>query len=177
MKMTTIGGLALLALGAMCGGAQASQMDELKSGKVQCYSPNPATHHCQAMSSYVFGGGAIGNPSQILLAPAPLTVLNMNTPATFKDPDTSCGIVRKADIDAATITVDGVPVDATRADPVKAQLWAFFGPYDGQELCTGFVPDGDGYKTVSTRNGQPDPMPPVSHVILVGPGDGWSVGP
>ena len=60
-------------------------------------------------------------------------------------------------------------------------LQAWLATFDGPVLIDYRDPvvttDGDGFKTVTTRNGRPDTATPVSHVILVDPKDGWSVGP
>jgi len=151
--------------------AQAGQIDDLKAGKAQCYGPNTAKHTCAGFSSYVFGD-TITNNAQLLLAPQPLVVMNSSSVVTLKG-DAICGKVSKADIDAATITVDGNPAPQAQADGIKAQIWAAaFAQRDGKEICTIYTPAADGSFTTSyTMDGQPDASLPHTTVILVDPKD------
>lgn len=175
MKTKTAGliAVALLAVSS----AQASQLDLAKAGKLQCYQPDTSARHCIALSGYTFPASGAMNPAQIMLNAAPLLVMMTVTPVTFKGGDTICGVVRKSDIDSAQFTVDGAPADAVKAADLRTKVWSLFSSREGKEICTVYTPNGTGFTATTLLDGKPDPQTPPATVLMVGPQDGYSVGP
>src|ERR1700742_3677529 len=91
-------GLSIAALAA--GQAEAAgQIDQLKSGKLQCYGPNIAKKTCAALSGYTFGS-TIMNQAEVLISNDPVGTMKTNSPVTLRG-DAICGVPAKADIDNA----------------------------------------------------------------------------
>jgi hypothetical protein len=175
--MLKVAGLVAAALLAAASAAQASQLDLAKAGKLQCYQPNTSARHCVALSGYAFPASGAINPAQIMLNAAPLLVMSTVTPVTFKNGDTICGFVRKSDLDSAQFAIDGAPVDAAKTADLRAKVWSLFSSRDGKEICTVYTPNGTGFTATTLLDGKADPQTPPATVLMVGPQDGYSVGP
>jgi len=162
--------------------AMAAQAGELPApiaqaagGEMQCYQPNPATKSCQSLAGYRAGAnGAIENTAVVMIAPKPLIIMETVTPVEIKNGQV-CGKSQAQDITTAKLTMDGKPVEGPQADAMRQRIGAAFAPMLGHEICTAYVPDGDGFIGKATDNGAP--MSVSLKVIWVSPGDGYKVGP
>lgn len=150
--------------------AQASQ------GQLQCYAPNPARRTCQAMAGYAAkADGSIDNPSTLMISPAPLILMRAVTPVTIKAGQV-CGYVRASDITGAQFTINGQPATPEQAAMLSGRLATAEKAMFDHEICTAYVPDGDGLIAKASIDGVAQPKGDQK-VIWVSPADGYKVGP
>lgn len=155
--------------------ASAGQLDLMRSGKLQCYSPNVETRTCAALAGYTFSGNSVTNQAWVLLSPNPIIVMSTSSPVTFSG-ETICGPLRHADIESATFTINGQSVAPDVAGKLRAQMLQAMAPRLEKQICTTYAPSGNGYVTQITVDGVADASD-SSSVSVVGPKDGYVVGP
>lgn len=152
--------------------AQSEPLAPARQGQVQCFEPDASTKTCAAMSSYEFGSdGSINDVSEVLIFPEPQIVMHISSPVTQRD-GAVCGPMRQADVDAAHFTIDGQPAGDENTETIRGQMHEYLSPMIGVEVCSRFVPDGDGFRAVATAGGRPQPD---QHVTWVSPSDGYRV--
>jgi len=101
--------------------------------------------------------------------------MQTTSPVTIKDGQV-CGFIRTEDIDEATFSIDGAAASPEQTAKLRAQIIAVFekGIF-GHEICTAYVPDGDGFIAKATIDGVAQPKMD-QRVIWVAPKDGYRVG-
>jgi len=145
------------------------------NGRVQCYAP---TDHrtCASTTSYTANGdGTFTNISTVLLSKQPILIAQTTTPMTIKA-GAVCGAVRKQDIDAARLSINGQAVPADKSVPILASIAVALGPIIDHEICTTYVPRGNGFVAKAVMDGKPQPDQDQK-VIWVSPADGYTVAP
>lgn len=146
-----------------------------RSGAMQCYTPNAATHTCSALAEYRFEqNGEITNPAAVMVQSNPLIVMHSTTRVVIRD-HKICGRVLAGDADAATFEVNGAPAseDATvRLRQAIRQSLAELG-----EVCSLYTSDGAGGFTVSVDVDSVAHPEMAEHIIWVAPADGYRVAP
>lgn len=168
--------LAALALSTLASAAAAQPAADTlapaREGQLQCYSPTPAKT-CRALGGYTFASdGAITSNAVTVIQPQPLVVMSISSPATVRG-DAVCGPVRASDLEAATFTIDGAAATPEQSTSIRAAMAPMIQALAG-EICSTFTPQGEGFVTTATLNGEP--MAGYSEtVIWVGPTDGYAV--
>jgi hypothetical protein len=169
-------GLVLTAAVLAISAASADPLAEGLAGKLQCYRPDPVKKTCGALSAYSQRrDGAILNSADVMLSPNPVVVMHTLSTVEIKG-DAVCGPLRKADIDTATILVNGKELPEEQAVGARAQIATAFQAMLGKEVCTTYVPDGDKLSAKVSVDGTPNPAF-TQTVIWVSPADGYKVGP
>lgn len=172
MRLVMAAAVVVLAFSA----AAADPLAEGFAGKLQCYKPNIEKKTCGALSAYSERrDGAIINTADVLLSPNPAVVMRTISTVERKG-EAVCGPMRKEDIEAATILVNGAPLPEDKAVGARQQIIGAMQPMLGQEVCTTYVPDGDKLSAKVTLNGTAKPEY-TQTVIWVKPEDGYTVAP
>jgi len=154
--------------------AQSEPLARARQGEVQCFEPDAANKTCAAIASYAFAAdGTINNTSDVLIFPEPAIVMHISSPVTVRD-GAVCGPIRQQDIDGAQFSIDGQPASSENTQTIRGQMHDQLASIIGVEVCSRFVPDGDGFRAVATAGGRPQPD---QHVTWVSPGDGYHVAP
>ena len=145
-------------------------------GKLQCYMPKPATKSCQSLAGYKLGlDGVILNPAAVLISPQPAIIMRAVTPVSIKAQQV-CGTVRAEDIAAAEFMIDGNPATDAQAAMLRKQIIAAQSSLIGHEICTTYVPDGDGQIAKAFVDGVAQPAMDQK-VMWVSARDGFKVQP
>lgn len=169
-----VAGLALWAAPAMA--QNADPLAPARTGQLQCFEPNVAAKTCQSIGAYLFqANGVIENPAQILIAPAPAIIINVNSPVTVRN-NAICGALAATDIERASFTIDGVSANEAESAEIRSNLTRELAPIIGQESCITLAPDGDGFRADTSMGGVPQPQL-TQRVIWVGANDGYRVAP
>jgi hypothetical protein len=167
----------VLAMALFCAPAAHAQSEPLgpaRQGQVQCFEPDTANKVCAAMASYAFAAdGSIDNTSDVLIFPQPAIVMHITSPVTERDGQV-CGPMRSRDIDAAQFTIEGQPAGDENTQTIRGQMHEYLAPMAGVEICSQFLPDGDGFRAVATAGGRPQPD---QRMIWVHQEDGYRVAP
>jgi hypothetical protein len=144
------------------------------SGQLQCYQPNIANRTCRSLAGYRMTVDGITNTAVVMLSAEPLITMETVTPVEIKNGQV-CGKTRAHDIAIAKFLMNGSPVNAQIAETLRKQVIAGLQSEFDHEICTAYIPDGDGFIAKATDNGVPIPAEP--HLIWVSPGDGYKVAP
>jgi hypothetical protein len=156
--------------------AKADPLANARAGMIQCYQPDTARKVCGALSAYIFEhNGTITNKGEVLLAPQPVLIMRTSSPVTVRG-DAVCGPMRREDLDAAQIFVNGAPLAADKAAEVRNQVASSYQAMMGKEVCTTFVPTGDRLSARVTIDGVPNGQF-TQEVIWVKPEEGFQVAP
>lgn len=173
-KFVLCGAVALLTLSTAA--RAGDPLAPARAGKLECYLPDMAKKTCYAIASYTFNAdGTIDNAADELLSPNELLELKITSRVVLKN-DAVCGMLRKEDIEAATLVYKGQVLPKDKADPIIAALEQALGPLIGKEVCSTMTPDGDGFVSQATIDG-------VAHPELtqrgqwIGANDGYTLGP
>jgi len=171
--------IVLASLFAIASAARAADLPmplaEASSGKMQCYAPNPAKKTCASLAGYrIDANGTIVNTATVLIAPNPVITMETTSPVTIKNSQV-CGPLRKEDLDTATFTQDGKPMDANQANQIRQQMAEESKAMLGHEICTVYVAQGNSTIAKSTDNGTP--MKDDAPMIWVSPSEGYRVAP
>jgi len=145
------------------------------SGQVQCLAP---TDHktCASTTSYTANGdGTYTYVATVLLSKAPVVALQTTTPVTIKA-GAVCGAIRKEDIAAASLSVNGQTMPADKAAPILDRIAGQLSAITGHEICTIYVPSGTGFIAKASMDGKPQPAQDQK-VVWVSPADGYTVAP
>lgn len=154
--------------------AQSEPLARARQGQVQCFEPDAANKTCAAIASYAFAAdGTISNTSDVLIFPEPAIVMHITSPVTQRD-GAVCGPIRQADIDTAQFSIDGQAASDENAQTIRGQMRDQLASMIGVEVCSRFVPDGNGFRAVATAGGRPQPD---QRVVWVSPSDGYRVAP
>jgi hypothetical protein len=116
------------------------------SGRIQCYSPNVVRKTCRAIASYRKAeNGTVVNQAQILVAPHPNTVWNIESPVRVEG-GAVCGVLRQEDVDSSTYTTEmlGEDNNGQLSDPIMEKANAAMEPMIGHDICTRYEPQGSG---------------------------------
>lgn len=168
--------IAAVVASPLYGAGDADPLAPARSGALQCYKPDTAKKTCIALASYTFGAGdEILNQAEVLIMPSPLVVMKSVSSVTLKN-GAVCGLLRKEDLDASTITVAGQVLAGDQAAGAHAQLEQALTSEIGKEICTTYTPQGDTIATSVTVDGVASPAQ-SSTILWVQPGDGYSVAP
>ena len=170
----------IVALSALASSALAAPLPPpiapASSGKVQCYAPDRARKTCRSIAVFRDSlDGGVEEPSTVLISPDPVITMQTVSPVTIKNSQV-CGFVRPEDISEATFSVGGVAATPEQSQSFRAKFTAMFnnGVF-GHEICTSFVPDGDGLIAKVSIDGVVQPKMDQS-VIWVSPSEGYHVG-
>lgn len=145
------------------------------AGKLRCQGPNEAAKTCQSIVSYKdAGGGNYLAHSSVMLRPEPLVVADSDTQALVRDGNV-CATIRSSDIDAATISVGGAPLDDAMAAMVKGKIKEKLPSLD-KEVCAVFSQQGADWVSIPIIDGKPDTTK-MQKFIWVAAADGYKVGP
>jgi hypothetical protein len=144
------------------------------SGQMQCYQPNKANKSCRSLAGYRVTVDGISNTAVVMLSAKPLITMETVTPVEIKNGQV-CGKTRAHDIETAKLLMNGSPVSPEIAETIRKQLFAGLQSEFDHEICTAYIPDGDGFIAKATDNGVPIPAEP--RVIWVSPGAGYKVAP
>jgi hypothetical protein len=135
--------IGLIAAAAVLGAAPADPVAPAKQGLVQCYAPDPGKKTCRSMGGYAIqSDGTILNTASVLVSPNPLIVMRTSAPVRIKD-GAICGVISQADLDQASFTYEGKPLDGEGAAKLRTAIGSAMAPLVGREVCTAFVADGD----------------------------------
>ena len=145
------------------------------SGMLQCYVPEAAKHVCQSLAGYrKRPDGSYDNAATVMLSPSPLVIMETMTPVTV-DAGAVCGAIRKQDIDAAVISVNGQKLSEADAAGARSRIATGMAPLIGKRICTTYVADGAQLVAKVTIDGEAQPAMDQK-VIWVAPADGFRVG-
>jgi hypothetical protein len=145
------------------------------AGKLQCYSPNPAKKTCVSLDGYrIDANGMIVNTSTVLLNPNPPLTMQTTSNVTIKNSQV-CGLLKREDLDQATFTANGKELDSKQADQIRQQMAQDAKNEIGHEICTAYVPKGNGFVAKESDNGAP--AKGEEPVIWVSPDEGYRVAP
>ncbi|MBV8799105.1 MAG: hypothetical protein JO208_04760 [Alphaproteobacteria bacterium] len=156
--------------------ANADPLAKARTGSLQCYSPDAVRKTCNALAGYTFDhNGKILNQAEVLLSPQQFIVMKTISPVEIRG-EAVCGPLRKQDVDAAQIFVQGKSVTDAQAAQLRAQIETSMAARFGKEVCTTYLPQGNKLTTSVTVDGvtQPDF---AETVIWVHPNEGYKVGP
>ncbi len=165
---------ALIALAA-AGSAYPDPIKPVAAGKVQCYAP---TDHktCASLASYAAApDGTYATSAIVMLSKDPVVIMQTTTEVRIKD-GAVCGTILKSDITSGSLSVSGEAVPADKAAPFLEKVAEHLTPIIDHEICTVFVPDGDGFIAKASMDGQTQPDQDQK-VIWVSPADGYAVAP
>jgi hypothetical protein len=145
-------------------------------GLLQCYQPDKSHKTCSSLAGYKSAaGGTIDNTAVILISRSPLITMQTVSPVEVRS-GRVCGSLRDRDIDEAKFSDGAHPLEARKAELLRQQLKVALKDLLNHEICTTYVPDGDGFLAKETKEGVP--MPGTDqHVIWVSPRDGYRVSP
>ncbi len=126
---------------------------QARAGKVQCVSPNREKKTCMAIGSYVVRpDGSYDSAVRVLINPAPEMVMEVKATGKVENGQV-CGIVRKADYDAAILTMNGAPMEEAMASALRPQIAGAVTPMDGKKGCSAEKADGDQFVSEVTLDG------------------------
>jgi hypothetical protein len=163
---------ALLILAATAPMQAADPLAEARAGKIQCVNANTANKTCMAISTYTLNkDGSYETATTLLIAPQPLITMTVKSAGIVKD-GALCGPVRKADFAAATLEMDGAPVNEAMASAIRAQVLGSVEAMDGKMGCG--TEAADGTVTV-TLDGVAHPEM-TQKALWVRPDEGYKVG-
>lgn len=148
-----------------------------RAGKVQCYSPNVEKRTCGAIAAYTLRpDGKWDNKARVLVAPVPVVVLEAVTVVDVEG-EAICGPLARKDLEAASVSADGVAMPHEDARIVIEQVAAAFAGMGMLDVrsCTIYRPDGDGLRTEDTIDGKPRPDL-KQHVIWIDADEAYSLG-
>lgn len=156
--------------------ANADPLAEARAGKMQCYRPDTVRKTCMAMASYIFDtNGTITNKAVVLISPQQNVTMTTTSSVAIKG-EAVCGPMRREDIEAAQIAVNGTVLPDDQAAGVRAQLVQAISNQIGKEVCTTYVPAGDKLAAQVTVDGAANPLY-TQDVLWVKPEDGYQVAP
>lgn len=165
--------LATLLLLATAAGAD--PLAEARVGKIQCINPNHETRTCIGIASYtVRPDGSFDSVMTMMIAPAPLVTMEVRSSGKVEG-DALCNIVRRADYDRATMTMDGGPANPEIEQAIRAQILPSITPMEGKNACTRYKAEGGVSVAEATLDGVARPELNQRY-IWVEPGDGWKIG-
>jgi hypothetical protein len=172
--------LALIAIAAFLApaafGDPPSPIARAEKGDVQCYQPDTANKTCQSIASYKkTPDGKFLNTAIVLVGLKPVVVMTTATLVSIKNGQV-CGPIKQADIDKATYTVDGEPATPKQVEVLHQQMTDSMATLLNADICTAYVPNGDGLTARETVDGVSQPKLD-QHVIWVSPSDGYKVAP
>jgi hypothetical protein len=144
------------------------------SGQLQCYQPNTVNKSCHSLAGYRMTVDGIVNTAVAMLSAKPLITMETVTRVEIKEGQV-CGKTHPHDIETAKLLMNGSPVSTQIAETLRKQLIAGLQSEFDHEICTAYIPDGDGFIAKATDNGVPIPAEP--RMIWVSPGDGYKVAP
>ena len=162
----------LVALLATAGAQSADPLAPARAGKIQCIGPNTEKKTCVGTATYVVRpDGSYDSVTTVMINPTPL--ITMETRSTGKvEGGAVCGVVRKADYEAAKFTMDGQPADEATAGAIRGQLLGAIAPMDGKNGCS--VEKADGTLEVTLDGvARPDLN---QKALWVSPSDGYKIG-
>lgn len=145
-------------------------------GQLQCYEPDKSRKTCSSLAGYKrAANGTIDNTALIFISRSPLITMETVSPVEVKS-GRVCGTVRDRDIDAAKFSDGTQPLEASKAALLRQRLKVALKDLLNHEICTEYVPDGDGFLAKETKEGTPM-LGTNQHVIWVSPSDGYRVSP
>lgn len=145
------------------------------AGKLRCQGPNETAKTCQSIVSYKdAGGGNYLAHSSVMLRPEPLVVADSDTQALVRDGNV-CATIRSSDIDAATISIGGAPLDDAMATMVKGKIKEALPSLD-KEVCATFSQQGSDWVSTPIIDGKADTTK-TQKFIWITSADGYKVGP
>jgi hypothetical protein len=110
-----------------------------RSGMVQCYEPDAASHSCQSMAAYRRGrDGAWTNVATVMADPNMALTLEIETPVTVRD-GAVCGTLRREQVLGAKLRLLDRPIPADHALSVLVQIADAMGGVLDREVCTRYV--------------------------------------
>jgi hypothetical protein len=143
-------------------------------GRVQCHAPDRARKTCRSIGSYVrTADGTVNNTAVVLIQARPAVVMTSTAPVTIKD-GAICG--RLSSADAQTFAVDGRAASPDVAAALREAVAKAYSPLADREICTSYVPDGEGLKSRVYVDGARRPDFDMQ-VLWVDPAEGFSVSP
>jgi hypothetical protein len=170
---------ALAVIGSQAAGAATlpPPIAQASAGKMQCDAPDRARKTCRSISTYRTSlDGGIENPTTVLISANPMITMQATSPITIKNGQV-CGFVRPEDIAEATFSVDGAPATAAQSRQFRAKITDIFSKgVFGHEICSAYVPDGDGFIQKSSIDGAPQPKMD-ERVIWISASAGYRVAP
>jgi hypothetical protein len=133
----------LFLLLAVAAPQSADPLAPAREGKLQCIRPDKAKKTCMGLATYVVRpDGTYDTTVTAMIAPAPL--ITMKTKSSGKvENGAVCGMIRKADYEAATFEMDGKPVDEATATAIRGQVLGAVAALDGKNGCSRERADGD----------------------------------
>lgn len=156
--------------------AHADPLAEARLGKMQCYRPDTAHKTCMALASYAFeSNGTITNKAVVLISPQQMVTMTTKSAVVVKG-EAVCGPMRREDIEAAEIAVNGTILPDAQAAGVRAQLVQAINNQIGKEVCTTYLPSGDKLAAQVTVDGAANPLY-TQDVLWVKPEEGYQVAP
>ncbi|MES1976244.1 MAG: hypothetical protein V4472_27630 [Pseudomonadota bacterium] len=146
------------------------------SGMLQCYAPDVVRHRCQSLAGYrKRADGMFDNSAVVMLSPSPYVVMETVTPVEI-DAGAVCGAIRKQDIEAAIVSVDGKKLVEPYATNLRARIAAGMKPIIDHRICTTYVPDGERFIARAVIEGSTQTTTEQT-VIWVSPDAGYTVAP
>lgn len=168
-----------LLVGIMLMAAAAASGDTLapaRAGQLQCYNPDTARKTCVALAGYDWAAdGSISNRAEVLVSASPLITATTRTPIVLRD-GAICGPLRREDFQGATISMDGKPASPELTQKVRDGMSGAMASAIGKEICTTYVPEGQGFAAKVTLDGVAHPEM-AAKVIWVRPDEGYRVSP
>ena len=149
--------IGFLIAAAVVGASPADPIGPAKDGLVQCYAPDTARKTCRSIGAYAAQpDGRILNTAVVLISPSPLIIMQTASPVQIKA-GAVCGQITQADLDHATFTYEGAPLDGDRAAPLRQALSSAMTPLFNHEVCTSYAADGEALSGQVSIDGQRKP--------------------
>jgi hypothetical protein len=148
-----------------------------RAGMVQCYAPDTAAKTCRSIAGYTQqADGSYLNTAKVLIAPDQRITVETVSSVRIKN-GAVCGIVLRKDLLAGKVSVGGTVMPPDRAGTLLSRIAGALEPSGmlDKEICTAYIPDGDGLRAEVTLGGVARPDF-AQTVIWVGANDGYSVG-
>lgn len=147
-----------------------------RSGLVQCYDPDPASHTCRLIAAYRRASdGAWTKIATVMPDPVqPLTV-DIETPVAVRAGEV-CGTFDRDQVMAAKLSFYERQVPADHALPLLAQIADAMAGAFGHEICTRFVAQNGALVARPHMTGLATHFPD-QRVIWVRPDGGYRVAP
>ena len=162
------------AVGEPVGATSSNPIALAEKGEVQCYRPDVQRKTCQSIASYRrTGSGTYDNTALIPLGPN--ATLETHTPVVIKA-GAVCGFVRREDILAGTLRVDGAIVEPEKAKPILERVEQAMAPMADKEICTRYESSGADFTAKVSIAGtyRPDQDEAVK---WISPAEGYTVTP
>lgn len=167
--------MSIMILVAAAAAASANPIAPGLTGKLRCQGPNETAKTCQSIISYKdAGGGSYLAHSSVMLNPEPLVVADSDTKALVRDGNV-CATIHSSDIDAATISLGGAPLDDPMATMVKGKIKDKLPGLD-KEVCATFTQQGSDWVSTPIIDGKADTTK-TQKFIWIASTDGYKVGP